>query len=255
MSAVKALGSIGMGLWLASCRPATEPLQLPAGDLGTRLWREARGQLAELRERHGAAEPYTMKMALELTEPRSGKRLRARGAVAVSPPAALRMILLGPGGTTALDMWVCHDRFRFVIPAVDLVRRGDATTPPEQLHGLPVEFLRWWLLRPMAGALLYFESRADGRRYVLRHRSDEIIDLLVSEGGGMSSRRLSGGDEERVDTDGPGCRDVRYRQRSTGLDIHVSCEEIDRQTPPPRRAFTDPDDPEHGCALGTGAIK
>ena len=65
------------------------------------------------------------------------------GAIAIAPPVsgvtrpsgegppvdaegALRMILLGPGGTTALDLWSRGDRFRFAIPALDLLRQKGA---------------------------------------------------------------------------------------------------------------------------------
>lgn len=193
-----------------------------------------------------------MNLALELTEPRTGQRMRARGAVAVRPPSALRMVLLGPGGTTALDLWICRDAFRFAIPAADLVHRGDASTPRAELRGLPVDFLRWWLLRPLEGHLLYHERRDDRARYVLRH-DDQIVDVeTTGEGDGLTVRRTAGGDAEEVEAAGPGCAPVRYRQRSTGIDIAVTCEELDPERVPPARAFADPDDTERACAAEEG---
>ena len=62
------------------------------------------------------------------------------------------MILVGPGGTTALDVWVTKDRFRFAVPAIKLEKRGGVD--PAEAKGLPIGMLRWWFLSPLAGRLL-----------------------------------------------------------------------------------------------------
>jgi hypothetical protein len=172
--------------------------------------------------------------------------------VAVSPAEqALRMIMLGPAGTTALDLWVCRDRFRFVLPAADLTRRGDAHTPASELRGLPVEFLRWWLLRPLDGQLLCTVDGEGGRRYLLRD-AEAIVDVHAGQGLGLEVERRTRGDRERVQAAGPGCASVRYDQASTGIDIVVRCEQLDRARTPTAAAFADPDDPAQGCSSDRG---
>jgi hypothetical protein len=225
------------------------PADLPAGAAGLSRWREARSEVRALQARFEPEQPYSMNVALDLTQPQLGQRMRARGAVAVRPPDALRMILLGPGGTTALDLWICGDRFRFAVPAIDLERRGDGSTPPDQIRGLPVDFLRWWFLRPFHGRLLSFDEASSGRRYVLRDAA-QIIHLRAPhdrDHGLFTAARVSLDDRETLEVDGSSrCGDVRYTQRSTGIDIAVRCEQVNDRAPPDR-AFADPDDPEAAC--------
>lgn len=222
-------------------------------------WRHARARLAEL-ERASSGAPRTLKIALKLREPYSGKLMEARGAVAIAPPSALRMVLVGPGGTTALDLWVKEDRFRFAVPALELLRRGDAATPRAAMRGLPVDFLRWWLLRPFGGALLWYVREGEVDRFVLRD-GKAIVDLRVDDAGPIVARRTTFAnaeagepphvvDVETVHADGLGCGPVdggsekrpvvRYRQSSTHLDIVVTCEALEPRAPRPR-AFEDPD--------------
>ncbi len=236
------LGFVG----LIGCASPTPAPSLPPGPEGVVVWREARRQVEAVRQRHAPGGAYRMNVSLELTQVQLGQRMRARGAVAVRPPDGLRMILLGPGGTTALDLWICRDAFRFAVPAIDLERRGDARTPPEQLRGLPVSFLRWWFLRPLDGRLLSFVDGDVGRRFVMRDRSD-VVHLFAPSGGPLRAERRSRLDTEEVVVEGEGaCGEVRYLQGSTGLDITVRCEELTMGSPPPA-AFADPDDPERPC--------
>ncbi|KYF90611.1 hypothetical protein BE20_17135, partial [Sorangium cellulosum] len=216
------------------------------------------------------AGPRTLRVRLALREPRTGQVLEARGAIAIAPPAidgrapaaggaaegALRMILLGPGGTTALDLWARGDRFRFAVPALDLLKRGDASTPRASLRGLPVDFLRWWMLHPAAGTLLWYERAASTASFVLRD-GDAVIDLRVDDRGLIGARRTTWAaegarrrklDEEVVIAEGVGCGHVRYAQASTGLLVTVTCEAEERDRAPDPRAFVDPDaiGPEDG---------
>ena len=211
-------------------------------------WRAARDRLAELQRE--ASTPRTLRISLVLREPMTGRTLEARGAVAIAPPSALRMILLGPGGTTALDLWLDRDRFRFAVPAIDLLRRGDASTPRASLRGLPIDFLRWWLLRPATGALLWAAEEDGASRLRLRDGA-AIIDLRAAFGGRIEARRTTWAkalpeaplrliDEETVASDRIGCAEVRYQQASTGLEVTVRCEGEDLSPPNPR-AFSDPD--------------
>lgn len=233
----------------------------------TPAWRQARRRLGELRREAEGAGPRTLRVRLALREPRTRQMLEARGAIAIAPVpigadpqidrsttaaagGALRMILLGPGGTTALDLWARGDRFRFAVPALDLLRRGDASTPRAALRGMPVDFLRWWLLHPAAGTLLWYERIGSTDAFVLRD-GDAVVDLRVTERGSIGARRVTWAvalgqppqrvDEEVVIADGLGCGRVRYAQASTGLLITVTCEGEERERAPDPRAFLDPD--------------
>lgn len=217
-------------------------------------WKLARSKLAEVRSKLGRKSPHTRRLALKLREPFTGRVMEARGAVALAPPSALRMILLGPGGTTALDLWVKEDRFRFSVPALDLLRRGDASTSRAQMRGLPVDFLKWWLLRPADGTLLWHERAEGADRFVLRDGA-AIINLCVSDRGALLARRTTWAnepgsssdrriaDEEIVIAERPGCAPVRYAQATTGLEIAVTCEGEETEREPSPRAFEDPDAP------------
>ena len=96
----------------------------------------------------------------------SGRGFEGRGVVVVRPGRALRMILLGPGGTTAMDVWMREGRWRVAIPPLDRVVRGDARTPPEKMRGLPIGLLSRWLVAPFGGAVVAAHAgrvEADGR--------------------------------------------------------------------------------------------
>lgn len=199
----------------------------------------------------------------------------ARGAVALEPAplvsvssaqpessqsGALRMILLGPGGTTALDLWIRGARFRFLVPALDLLRKGDAATPPSEMRGLPVDFLRWWLLRPASGTLLWYQREAGAEHFVLRD-GPAFVDLRLAGDGKIEAVRTTwasqGGDdtvvsEERVEADSLGCASVRYVTRiplggdargGLPLEIVLRCEGVEASSAPNPRAFDDPDAP------------
>ncbi|WP_437996340.1 hypothetical protein WMF26_35385 [Sorangium sp. So ce185] len=245
----------------------------PAARPDPSAWREGRERLSALRREVEGAGPRTLRVRLALREPRTGQVLEARGAIAIAPPAidgrapvaggavvapegALRMILLGPGGTTALDLWARGDRFRFAVPALDLLKRGDASTPRASLRGLPVDFLRWWMLHPAAGTLLWYERAASTASFVLRD-GDAVIDLRIDDRGLIGARRTTWAaegarrrklDEEVVIAEGMGCGHVRYAQASTGLLVTVTCEAEERDRAPDPRAFVDPDaiGPEDG---------
>lgn len=263
---IKSQAPVGCGD--APSRPPHDEAAAPRSP-SPAAWRKAREDLRDLRRSLLGLKPHTRKLALKLREPLSGRTMEARGAVAIAPPEALRMILLGPGGTTALDLWIRGDRFRFAVPALDLLRRGDASTPRDQMRGLPVDFLRWWLLRPADGTLLWHERLERADHFVLRDGS-AIVDLCASDDGSIKARRTTwlsarrGGDpgepgnpsqpsepgdprrridEETVVATRAGCGPVRYTQASTGLDISITCEGEELSSAPSPRAFIDPDEP------------
>jgi hypothetical protein len=224
---------------LAGCAPVAPPRP---PDPTTAAWRSALDRLAALRRR--VAAPRTERIAVDLREPRTGRTLSARGAVALAPPRALRMILVGPGGTTALDLWMDGGAFRFAVPAIDLRKRGDFGAPRAERRGLPVDFLGWWLLRPLDGELLFHAREVRGDRFVLRDGA-AVIDLRAGDDGAVEARRTtwSGGerlDEETIDAAALGCGEARYRQRSTGLEVRVRCEG-ETLGMPAARALADPD--------------
>jgi hypothetical protein len=235
-----------MSLATTSC--TTFVPHVPAPET-TASWRAAKTKLATLREASRGQGARTLRLLLLLREPYTGKSMQARGAAALAPPENLRMILVGPGGTTALDLWIADDKFRFEVPAVGIVREGDRTTPAIQKRGLPIDFLRWWMLRPAEGELLFHEVEPDAERFVLRD-GRAIVDLHVHADGRMDARRrehaqLADGsllliDDESVEADKLGCGQVHYHQQTTGLDIHVTCEGVEPIAPDPR-AFDRPE--------------
>lgn len=93
---------------------------------------------------------YRQEIELSVREEISGKGFTGRGALAVRPRQALRMILLGPGGTTAMDVWIAGEKWRVSIPAMDKIFRGDAKTK-EMPRGIPVPLLRRWVVEPFGG--------------------------------------------------------------------------------------------------------
>jgi hypothetical protein len=209
-------------------------------------WSIARDRLARLR-RGRPEKPYVERVRLSIGDPRTGRQYQARGAVAVSPGRAARMILIGPGGTTALDVWVTKDRFRFAVPALKLEKRGG--TDPTAAKGLPIGMLRWWFLSPLAGRLLLARSspaesawilrdgaatvtvRSDGERFVALRREGETLEGIEWVSRGLVPQTGEHG---------------RYLDGRFGLRVDVVVEEL-LPTEPDPDAFADPD--EQGTAL------
>ena len=112
-------------------------------------WDVARAWLSDLRAGE-PAQPFGAVVQVTLREPHSGRTFSARGAVAIDPHRAFRMILVGPGGATALDVWGTRDAWRFEVPAAHVLRHGGREDDPS----LPIGFFRWWFLAPLSGRLL-----------------------------------------------------------------------------------------------------
>jgi hypothetical protein len=202
---------------------------------------EARRRLSALTADVGGER--TEKVSLTIDAPYLPAGISARGAVAVRAPDSLRMILLGPGGTTAMDLWSKGDRFRFSIPAVERTIVGDARTPLEQKRGLPVDFLRWWMLRPLGGRLLAARRQGADLEVLLDDAGRVTTALLKPDGRIVAHRRWwSEGrgvvDEEWLEASGLGCGTVRYRQKSTGISVVAVCES--RRAGASARAFEEP---------------
>lgn len=141
-------------LVLAGCAETTDGARAPMA-ITQDSWTAARERLAELRAGRPDA-PYVMRVRLGVFSSRMGKKIEARGALAVSPGKAARLVMVGPGGGTALDAWVTPDRYRFVIPAIQKQARGGKEV--DDTFGVPVGFLRWWMLAPLEGNLLTLAS-------------------------------------------------------------------------------------------------
>ncbi len=222
------------------------PVAARVPDVTQAEWSLARERLSRLR-RGQPGRPFVERVRLAITDPRTGKRYEARGAVAISPGHAARMMLVGPGGTTALDVWVTKDRFRFSVPAIKLQKRGG--TDPADARGLPIGMLRWWFLSPLAGRLLLARSsdvesawilrdglgtvtlRGDGRRFVALRREGETLEGIEWISRGLLPEAGARG---------------RYIEGRFGLRVDVVVEEV-LPTEPDPDAFLDPD--EAGTAL------
>jgi hypothetical protein len=274
------LVAVALALCAVGCapRPAAPLPTLP--DPTAREWTRLRERLAIARDA-APTTAYVEHLVLAMREPRTGKVFQARGAVAVDPGRALRMILVGPGGVTALDAWVTDERFRFEVPGIAYVRRGGVGPAAER--GLPIGFLRWWLLHPLDGRLLAGWARDDGALFLLR-QGDETI--LLREGRSARTRRThvvaalregapaqsagqpapEGGRVQRLEWYGnapgaPHAGDMaRYIDGSSGLEVEVKVEDVQKE-PPDQAAFLDPDadgtspaSPERGPRHGDIAL-
>src|SRR5262249_34669470 len=121
--------TLGFAIAGSGCAPPSLPMGGPytvvGGDprrpadipsIGQAEWTLSRERLLRMRSEL-PQRPYAARVQIGVVDPRSGKVFQARGAVAVSPDHAARLILVGPAGATALDLWVTRDRFRFSIPS------------------------------------------------------------------------------------------------------------------------------------------
>jgi hypothetical protein len=209
-------------------------------------WTIARDRLARLR-RGRPDRPYVERVRLAISDPRTGRHYQARGAVAVNPGRAARMILVGPGGTTALDVWVTKERFRFAVPAIKLEKRGG--TDPAEARGLPIGMLRWWFLSPLAGRLLLARSTAAESAWILRDGQATVT--VRSDGSRFIAFRREGETLEGIEWISRGLvpqsgEHGRYIEGRYGLRVEVHVEEVLEKEPEPE-AFADPD--EQGTAL------
>lgn len=181
-----------------------------------------------------------------MREPRSGQAVEGRGAIAVAPGRALRMILLGAAGSTMLDAWVTRDKWRIAVPLAGMVRRGDLQDPRE----LPVGFLRWSFFRPLEGTL-FAGSLQRGRVLFVLRDNDAVLEVRLracDRGELTTTTRRAHGRAERLEE----CRAssavrsgdwVRYEDEVSGLSVDLTIESV-TQEPPEEDAFRDPDSPE-----------
>jgi len=190
--------------------------------------------------------PYVAAVSTTWRDARTGRTVDGRGAVAVAPGTAVRMILVGGAGATLLDAWVTRDRWRVAVPPLELVRRGGAEDP----SGLPVGLLRWWFVAPFEGVAFAAANTRAEDRWLLRDR-DAVVDLRLArcKGGGMrvtATRRLRGRAEQMDRCGASGSQggpavgdDVRYDD-STGIRVTIAVDSVGPMGPT-AEAFEDPD--------------
>ncbi len=219
--------------------PTTQATRAPI--VSQRDWDRGRAVLAAARAEL-PSEPYTLIVSVEMREPNTGRTFSARGGLAVSPGRNVRLQLLGPGGSTALDAWLSRDRFRFDVPAADVHRRGRVDGP--EAVGLPIGFFRFWFLAQLDGRLLFAKPSRAGTYLVLRDGSATVEMFRAARGGHVEAERTLGGwvEELSVDAWGPtphaGDRAL-YRAGRGGLVAQVQVESVGEETPDPA-VFAEP---------------
>lgn len=223
-------------LAVAGCAPRLPATSDPAAVC------EARALIA--RALGESARRFTQNLHVTLSSEVAPAELAARGAVSVRRPDDLRMLLVGPGGSTAFDVLLDARGYRFAVPALDRVVRGTWAQPSTTRRALPVDFLRWWLLRPLAGDLVFADRSGMHLRLVLRD-DRTTVDIDVDDRGPIRAERLTfGEDGTRVDTEtleasGFGCGKATYTQASSTLVARIECES--ERTGAADKAFVDPD--------------
>jgi hypothetical protein len=216
---------------LGGCAEHPVPVRRPVNPSDAAAWQSARKDLDALRRAWGAT-AGTMHLSVRFSARATGTVMSGRGVVAVDPPHSLRMILLGPGGSTAMDLLVHENHWRLSIPPRDETFR-DTDDANERVRALPVHFLRWWLLTPLEGRLIAAWQR-DGRyEWVLR--ADGAVTDIVLSGGLIDVTRRGASVEHVVAVGGP-CGRARYENEDVGLVVEVECEAW-RPGPPQPRAF------------------
>jgi hypothetical protein len=202
--------------------------------------------------------PWAAGVSMTMREPRSGRTVDGRGAIAVAPGRALRMILVGAAGGTMLDAWVTRTSWRIAVPPSDLVRRGGVEEPAD----LPIGFLRWSFFRPLEGILFGGSAQEGGRTFLLRD-TDSVLEVRLrtcDRGELIVTTRRARGRTERIeeckapagDTSDPSRRSsapvgaprdgdwVRYEDEVSGLHIDLTFASAAGE-PPDEDAFRDPD--------------
>jgi hypothetical protein len=199
-----------------------------------------------LRVLHGE-EPYVADATVRMREPRTGRVFEGRGAIAVEPHVAARMVLVGPGGVTALDMWITQKRWRFAAPIADFKRAGG--TDGKEADGLPIGLFRWWFLAPLEGRLLTACIGKPDNTFVLRDGEATLTLQQVRRGEAGSpptlralrrKGRITEALEWRMEF-GVMEEHVNYVHDATGLEVEVLARRTGDKPDP--AAFLDPDGP------------
>jgi len=182
---------------------------------------------------------FTERVAVQIRFPKGGPGFEGRGAVAVDPGHAMRMIIVGPGGATALDVWITHAKYRFAIPPVDRIERG--AVRDAGATKLPVEFFRFWFLRRFEGKVGF----ADATHVVVRD-GDAATSFdrgVFSQGTPFSAERRVGSAAATIAWWPKGSENAPERAEYVGGDgVRVDVRILGREDGVPQAAaFDDPD--------------
>lgn len=90
----------------------------------------------------------------------------AQGALAVRPGEAVRLVLVGPAGATALDLWARGRTFSLALPAAGRHLAGSLDDPGDDAARTPVRALVTALTDPLAGRVTFVGRRASGAHVV-----------------------------------------------------------------------------------------
>ncbi len=197
-------------------------------------WDDGLARLEHLRASF-PKKPYTQTIRVELFEPHTRQRFSGRGAVGVDPGRAMRMILIGPAGDAALDVWVTRDAWRMQVPAIHLLRRGGAESPPS----LPIGFFRSWFIDPLGGHLL---SLGLAGELVVRDGAGGTLHITQDDASATHVRRRYGTQTEVLSYVTGEAGRASYRDEQTHLEVEVALE-ARQDTAPEPEAFDDPDAP------------
>lgn len=193
--------------------------------------RRAETDLERYRALLAPGEATGRKVRATVREPVGGRVIDARGGLAVRRDAA-RLLLVGPAGGLALDVWVNETRGRMAIPAID---RVETETERDPRPGRPMSFLRFWLLHPLDGKLVH----ADAETFTLRARDGATVTVRPLGETSLSLVRERGGDVERVSIEGAPCGTARYESEKSGVSVTIVCEGTN-DAPPSPNAFEEP---------------
>lgn len=247
VGARRAIGVLGVATsaaFAAACAPSQAPRTTDPVE-ATAAIREAGTKIAALRE----TQSRTDRLAVTFDGPWLPDALSSRGAVSISSPAekSLRLLLVGPGGTTAMDLWMRDDRYRLALPALDRVVRGSLHDPLATRRTLPVDFLAWWMLAPFEGRVLWAVREQGGLRVILRRESAYLDVRLLDSGAVSAVRKVWSADalssEEHITASATRCPYVvDYFHVGTRLRVKVSCESTSAKVNP--AAFLPPTERE-----------
>jgi hypothetical protein len=222
-----------VALALVGCASAAEPPVSPT----QAQWDDGLRRLEALRATFPKT-AYTQPVTVDFREPYTRRRFEGRGAVGVDPGRAMRMILVGPAGEPALDVWVTRDAWRMSVPAIHLVRRGGRDAP----DGMPIGFFRSWFIDPLGGALLAIGRHDD---LIVRDREGgtlDVSDVSFAPRPTAHVRRRKGRATERFGFSlGKDGGTASYVSESTKLAVEVKLGPVQSEPPDPQ-AFEDPGD-------------
>jgi len=219
---------------LAGCAPSAKsgPDRVTSND-----WQKARDSLSSLRDSE-RSRAYSEVVRVRLHEPQSGKVFLAQGAIAVDPGKAFRMMLVGPGGATAVDAWATPKAYVFQVPPIDLVKSGGAESPA----GLPIGFFRWWFLSRWSGQMLWGAVHDEKTEWIVKN--DNAVVVVSSAFGRTRAERRSERGVERLEWTSTAARDRAgdhgvYIDNASGLSVEIDVLSLSEESPDPE-AFVAP---------------